>query len=151
MTKEGIELIKHFEGCRLEAYRCPAGVLTIGYGHTQGVTEGMTITQEEADELLKRDLLSFEVNVRGCVIPNLNDHQIDALTSFAYNVGMGNLRRSTLLRIINRGGATEEEIRRQFNRWVYAGKKVLPGLKRRRQAEADLYFTPSETNTNLKY
>jgi lysozyme len=151
MTKEGIELIKHFEGCRLEAYRCPAGVLTIGYGHTQGVTEGMTITQEEADELLKRDLLSFEVNVRGCVIPNLNDHQIDALTSFAYNVGIGNLRRSTLLRIINRGGATEEEIRRQFNRWIYAGKNVLPGLKRRRAAEADLYFTPSETNTNLKY
>ena len=151
MTKEGIELIKHFEGCRLEAYRCPAGVLTIGYGHTQGVTEGMTITQEEADELLKRDLLSFEVNVRGCVIPNLNDHQIDALTSFAYNVGIGNLRRSTLLRIINRGGATEEEIRRQFDRWIYAGKKVLPGLKRRRKAEADLYFTPSETNTNLKY
>lgn len=151
MTKEGIELIKHFEGCRLEAYRCPAGVLTIGYGHTQGVTEGMTITQEEAEELLKRDLLSFEINVRGCVIPNLNDHQIDAITSFAYNVGIGNLRRSTLLRIINRGGATEEEIRRQFDRWVYAGKKVLPGLKRRRQAEADLYFTPSETNTNLKY
>lgn len=142
MTQEGINLIKKFEGCRLTAYKCPAGVWTIGYGHTRNVTPGMTITQQQAEELLKQDLLSFELNVRGCVVANLNDYQIDALTSFAYNLGIGSLRKSTLLRIINKGGATEAEIRRQFSRWVYAGGKILKGLQRRRAAEADLYFKP---------
>ena len=65
MTQEGIELIKQFEGCRLKAYKCPAGVWTIGYGHTKGVTEGMTITEEEAEDLLKKDIVNFEINVRG--------------------------------------------------------------------------------------
>lgn len=155
MTQEGIELIKQFEGCSLKAYKCPAGVWTIGYGHTKGVTEGMTITKEEAEDLLKRDIVNFEINVRGCVIPNLNDHQIDALTSFAYNVGLGNLRKSTLLRIINHGLGdrigTEGAIREQFDRWVYAGGKKLKGLVRRRKAEADLYFTPCIGDNNLKY
>lgn len=152
MTQEGIELIKSFEGLRLKAYKCPAGVWTIGYGHTKGVKEGDVITEEEAEDMLKKDVLNFEINVRGAVIPNLNDHQYDALTSFAYNVGPGNFRKSTLLRLINSGITAREDITNQFMRWVYAGGKKLTGLVRRRTAEAELYFLPIvPSNTELKY
>lgn len=152
MTQEGIELIKSFEGLRLKAYKCPAGVWTIGYGHTKGVKEGDVITEEEAEDMLKKDVLNFEINVRGAVIPNLNDHQYDALTSFAYNVGLGNFRKSTLLRLINSGITAREDITNQFMRWVYAGGKKLTGLVRRRTAEAELYFLPIvPSNTELKY
>lgn len=142
MTQEGIELIKSFEGLRLKAYKCPAGVWTIGYGHTKGVKEGDVITEQEAEDMLKKDVVGFEINVRGAVIPNLNDHQYDALTSFAYNVGLGNFRKSTLLRLINSGITAREDITNQFMRWVYAGGKKLTGLVRRRTAEAELYFLP---------
>ena len=142
MTQKGINLIKQFEGLCLKAYKCPAGVWTIGYGHTQGVKEGDTITEREAENLLRKDVCNFECNVRCSVIANLNDYQYDALTSLAYNIGLSAFRKSTLLRIINNGNATEDEIRRQFSRWVYGGGKQLPGLVRRRAAEADLYFTP---------
>lgn len=142
MTTKGINLIKQFEGLCLKAYKCPAGVWTIGYGHTQGVKEGDTITEREAENLLRRDVCNFECNVRCAIVATLNDYQYDALTSLAYNIGLGAFRKSTLLRIINRGGASEEDIRKQFDRWVYGGGRVLPGLVRRRHAEADLYFTP---------
>ena len=152
MTQEGIELIKSFEGLRLKAYKCPAGVWTIGYGHTKGVKEGDVITEQEAEDMLKKDVVGFEINVRGAVIPNLNDHQYDALTSFAYNVGLGNFRKSTLLRLINCGITAREDITNQFMRWVYAGGKKLAGLERRRTAEAELYFLPvMPSNTELKY
>lgn len=152
MTQKGIDLIKRFEGLCLKAYKCPAGVWTIGYGHTQGVKEGDTITEIEAENLLKRDVCNFEINVRASVVANLNDHQYDALTSFAYNVGLGAFRKSTLLRIINKGNASEDDIRKQFDRWVYAGGKALPGLVRRRHAEADLYFTAIiPENPEFKY
>lgn len=140
MTNEGLELIKSFEGLRLKAYKCPAGVWTIGYGHTKGVKEGDVITEQEAEDMLKKDVVGFEINVRGAVIPNLNDHQYDALTSFAYNVGLGNFRKSTLLRLINSGITAREDITNQFMRWVYAGGKKLTGLVRRRTAEVELYF-----------
>lgn len=152
MTQEGIELIKSFEGLRLKAYKCPAGVWTIGYGHTKGVKEGDVITEQEAEDMLKKDVVGFEINVRGAVIPNLNDHQYDALTSFAYNVGLGNFRKSTLLRLINSGITAREDITNQFMRWVYAGGKKLTGLVRRRTAEAELYFLPAVPgNSELKY
>lgn len=152
MTQEGIELIKSFEGLRLKAYKCPAGVWTIGYGHTKGVKEGDVITEQEAEDMLKKDVVGFEINVRGAVIPNLNDHQYDALTSFAYNVGLGNFRKSTLLRLINSGITAREDITNQFMRWVYAGGKKLTGLVRRRTAEAELYFLPVVPgNSELKY
>ncbi len=152
MTQEGIELIKSFEGLRLKAYKCPAGVWTIGYGHTKGVKEGDVITEQEAEDMLKKDVVGFEINVRGAVIPNLNDHQYDALTSFAYNVGLGNFRKSTLLRLINSGITVREDITNQFMRWVYAGGKKLTGLVRRRTAEAELYFLPVVPgNSELKY
>lgn len=140
MTNEGLELIKSFEGLRLKAYKCPAGVWTIGYGHTKGVKEGDVITEEEAEEMLKRDLVSFEINTRAAIIPKLTEHQYDALTSLAYNVGMGNFRKSTLLRLINMGVTAREDIEGQFMRWVYAGGKKLTGLVRRRTAEVELYF-----------
>lgn len=152
MTQEGIELIKSFEGLRLKAYKCPAGVWTIGYGHTKGVKGGDVITEQEAEDMLKKDVVGFEINVRGAVIPNLNDHQYDALTSFAYNVGLGNFRKSTLLRLINSGITAREDITNQFMRWVYAGGKKLTGLVRRRTAEAELYFLPVVPgNSELKY
>lgn len=152
MTQEGLELIKSFEGLRLKAYKCPAGVWTIGYGHTKGVKEGDVITEEEAEDMLKKDVVGFEINVRGAIIQNLNDHQYDALTSFAYNVGLGNFRKSTLLRLINSGITAREDITNQFMRWVYAGGKRLAGLERRRTAEAELYFLPvTPSNTELKY
>lgn len=152
MTNQGLELIKSFEGLRLKAYKCPAGVWTIGYGHTKGVKEGDVITEQEAEDMLKKDVVGFEINVRGAVIPNLNDHQYDALTSFAYNVGLGNFRKSTLLRLINSGITAREDITNQFMRWVYAGGKKLTGLVRRRTAEAELYFLPVVPgNSELKY
>ena len=101
ITKEGINLIKKFEGLRLEAYLCPAGVWTIGYGHTKGVKKGQVITQLEADNLLKEDLSSFEKGVTSLIKSNINQNQFDSLVSFAFNLGLANLKSSTLLKKVN--------------------------------------------------
>ena len=133
-----IPLIKEFEGCKLKAYKCPAGVWTIGYGHTDGVKEGDEITQQEADRLLADDVHSFSAGVQRLVTSDINRNQLGALTSFAFNVGLGNLRHSTLLRLVNKGdfvGAAN-----QFSRWNKAGGKVLAGLTRRREAERQLFL-----------
>lgn len=138
MGENGLRLLKEFEGLRLEAYRCPAGVLTIGYGHTKGVYEDMTINQDEADSLLREDLDIFEDAVADLVNVPLNQNQFDALVSFTYNLGQGALRKSTLLRILNEGdyeGAAE-----QLLRWNKAGGVVLKGLVRRREAERKLFL-----------
>lgn len=138
-SKFGIALIKRFEGCRLEAYQCSAGIWTIGYGHTGGVQRGDSITQIEADELLAKDLLKFELGVCKLVKAPLNQNQFDALVSFAYNCGLHALKTSTLLRKIHTGnlsGAAEE-----FLRWNKAGGKVLAGLTTRREAEKTLFET----------
>lgn len=140
MTDKGIELLKAFEGCRLKAYKDAVGVWTIGYGHTNGVTEGMEITQEEADIMLKADIVVYESQVNCMVTRKLTPYQMDALTSFCYNVGRRNLGNSTLLKRIN-AGASELEIRKAWMRWVYAGGKVLPGLVKRRERELEHYFT----------
>jgi len=133
----GLALIKQFEGCELRAYRDPVGVLTIGYGHTgPDVTPGMTITQDQADALLRKDVARFEKAVAG-MAKAATDNQFDALVSFAYNLGEEALRRSTLLRKHNEGdyaGAKAE-----FARWVNAGGKKLNGLVKRRASEAALY------------
>lgn len=139
MTREGIEMLKKFEGCRLEAYRCPAGVLTIGYGHTQGVKEGMKISQAEAEHMLVKDLEYYEQMVGMMVTVELTPHQADALTSFAYNCGVAALRKSTLLKLVNQN-PKDPKIRDAFMMWTKAGGKVLPGLVRRREAEADLFM-----------
>ena len=140
ITNEGINLIKKFEGLRLEAYLCPAGVWTIGYGHTKGVKKGQVITQLEADNLLKEDLSSFEKGVTSLIKSNINQNQFDSLVSFAYNLGLNNLKSSTLLKKVN-SNPNDRTIVDEFIKWIYAGGKPLEGLKRRRQAEAYLYFS----------
>lgn len=135
------QLIKQFEGCRLEAYKCSAGVPTIGYGHTAGVKIGDRITQQRADELFDSDFAQFERLVRITTAKvQLSNAQLGALTSFAFNLGMGSLNKSTLLQRVIANPA-DPDIRNQFMRWVNAGGKPLEGLKRRRKAEADLYFS----------
>ena len=139
MSKEA-ELIKSFEGLELEAYLCPAGIWTIGYGHTGNVQKGQKITKQEADELLDVDLSVFRKGVRNLVKVPLNSNQFGALVSFAYNVGLGNLRSSTLLKMLNAGdynGAAD-----QLLRWNKSNGKVIRGLARRREAERAVFLTP---------
>ena len=149
-SKSAYVLIHTFEGCRLHAYKCSSGVWTIGWGHTAGVYEGMTITREKANELLKKDVAIFEDHLNYALglddagrMPNglpISQHQFDALLSFTFNVGTGNLARSTLLRKV-KANPKDLSIRGEFSRWVYGGGKRLPGLVRRRKMEADLYFS----------
>ena len=149
-SKSAYVLIHTFEGCRLHAYKCPAGVWTIGWGHTAGVYERMTITREQANEFLEQDIRIFEDNLTFALglddndrMPNglpISQHQFDALLSFTFNVGTGNLARSTLLRKV-KANPKDPSIRGEFSRWVYGGGKRLPGLVRRRKMEADLYFS----------
>lgn len=139
ISQKGIDLIKNFEGCRLTAYKCPAGVMTIGYGHTgSDVHAGMKITQEQAEKYLKSDLIVHCNNVSKLVKVALNQNQFDSLVSFEYNVGYGHFSKSTLLNLLNQG--KYKEAAQQFERWKYAGGKVLAGLERRRQAEKNLFL-----------
>lgn len=137
-SNNGIDLIKEFEGLCLTAYKCAAGVWTIGYGHTEGVTGAMVITDATASELLAKDLEKFEAGVEGLVKVEINQNQFDALVSFAFNVGLGNLAKSTLLKKIN-SGRPVGEVQAEFLRWNKAGGKVLAGLTKRRNAEAYLF------------
>lgn len=127
-----------FEGCRLSAYKCPAGKWTIGIGHTRGVRQGQQITEAQALQLLKGDLLPCEQSVNQLQVCKTQG-QFDALVDFTFNLGAAKLAKSTLLAKI-RMGASEKEIRYQFSRWVYSQGKKLPGLVTRRAWEADRYF-----------
>ena len=142
-NESGLSLIKSFEGLRLKAYKCPAGVWTIGYGHTgKDVKPGMIITEEQAEEYLRQDLERFEKGVDDLVEVDINENQYSALVSLAYNIGLGNFKKSTLLKLINKGNQNElEAVHSQFKRWVWAGSQILPGLQRRREAEFKLYST----------
>lgn len=133
-----IKALKGFEGLRTKAYKCPAGIWTIGYGHTKGVTAGMTITEAKAEELLREDLRVFEQNVEK-LVPGLTQPQFDALVDFSFNLGSYNLQGSTLLKKI-KAKASQAEICYQFSRWNKAGGKVLPGLTRRRAWEAARFY-----------
>lgn len=137
--KNGKDLIKSFEGLRLQAYTCPAGVLTIGYGHTKGVRPGMTVTEEQAEELLDSDLAEVDNAISRLVTTDISQAQHNALADFIFNVGETNFRSSTLLKKIN-GGSGDAEIADEFRRWVYSGNKILGGLKTRREAEAQLWM-----------
>lgn len=135
---KGIALIKEFESVQLKAYKCPAGVWTIGVGHTgPDVTPGMVITEGQADEILNGDLRKFERAVNNAVKVPLTQTQFDALVSFTFNVGEGNLKSSTLLKLLNEG--KYQEVPAQLMRWNKAGGKELAGLTRRRKAEGDLW------------
>ena len=133
-SEQLIEKLKEFEGLRRVAYRCPAGVWTIGYGHTAGVRRGMTIDEREADGLLREDLKMVEAAVNGLGVC-AKQCEFDALVSFAFNLGVHALKGSTLLKCIERGDG-KRDIQRQFRRWVYSDGKVLAGLVKRREWEA---------------
>ena len=133
--------LMEMEGLRLEAYRDAAGVLTIGYGHTKGVREGDRISAYWAKELLRMDVEEVAHEVLGLNVAR-TEGQLDALTSFAFNVGIGRLCRSTLLKVIRRGGS-RNQIKREFKRWVFADGKKLRGLEKRREWEAKRFFSPS--------
>lgn len=138
-SQEGIDLIRRWEGCRLKAYRCPAGVWTIGYGHTRSVISGLCITYDRAEELLKQDLKQFEETITSYVKVPLAQNQFDALVSFTFNVGVGAFGRSTLLKLLNQGKyALAAE---QFDRWTKANGKELPGLVSRRAEEKKLFLS----------
>lgn len=141
-SKQGIELIKSFEGLRLRAYVCPAGVATIGWGHTKGVKAGMVIDLAEAERMLADDIAIAERCVN-CDADSLNQNQFDALVSFVFNVGTANYKKSTLRKKVL-ANPNDTAIADEFGRWKYANKIVLPGLVRRRQAESDLYFSKSD-------
>jgi lysozyme len=133
----GIKFIEEREGCRLTAYQDSVGVWTIGVGHTIGVVPGMTITQEEADDLLAEDLANAEAAVNSLVKVPLSQPQFDALVSLVFNIGSGAFRNSTLLRKLNAGDT--EGAAAEFQRWCHAGDQVLPGLVKRRAAEAAMF------------
>lgn len=137
-SDKGLALIKKYEGCRMKAYKCPAGVWTIGYGHTRGVKAGMTITPAIADQLLIEDVKPCEKAINALGI-NLRQGQFDALVSFLFNVGTGQFNNSTLKRLIL-AGVDDEQIIEQFSRWIYAGGVVMPGLVIRREEEAALWL-----------
>ena len=140
ISQNGIDLIKRFEGCRLEAYKCPAGVWTIGYGHTAGVKKGDKISQELAEVYLKKDLYIRCTQVSNLVKVPLTQNQFDALLSLEYNIGITYFKSSTLLRLLNQGKYNDAA--NQFDRWVYANKKKLAGLVKRRAAEKALFLKP---------
>lgn len=133
-----IEKIKEFEGFRARAYRCPAGVWTCGYGHTQGVTPKTVCTKDAADAWLRHDLVRFERFVMLCPEAD-SQFRFDAIVDFTYNLGCEAYRNSTLRRKIL-AKAPEKEIRAEFMKWVNGGGRRLPGLVRRRQWEADRFF-----------
>lgn len=150
----GIATIKKFEGLKLKAYECPASIAlppdkkfwTIGYGNTffengTKVSPNDKITIDRADQLLFFIVNKFEGEVKKVVKSAINENQLGALTSFAFNAGTGNLQKSTLLKKVN-ANPNDPTIRDEFMKWTRAGGKVLNGLVTRRKAEADLYFTP---------
>ena len=144
LNKAGKDLIKSFEGLKLTSYQCSAMRWTIGFGNTfyedgSPVKMGDTITRERADSLFELIANSFAERVRKEVKTILTDNQFSALVSLAYNIGIGNLQKSTLLRKVN-FNPNDPSIRAEFMRWNRAGGKVLAGLTRRREAEAKLYF-----------
>ena len=136
-SQYGIDLIKHFEGCELKAYKCPAGVWTIGYGHTKGVEPEDEWSEDHANHMLEVELEEYEGYVSKYVTAPLGQNQFDALVSWTYNLGGGNLSASTMLKVLNAG--EYDEVPNQMLRWNKAGGKVLEGLTRRRQAEADMF------------
>jgi lysozyme len=133
-----LPLVKRWEGCKLTAYLCPARVWTVGYGATgPDVRQGVTWTQEQAEERLERDLMGFGSRVDALVRVELGAGQMAALASLAYNIGIEAFRKSTLLRLLNAGdykGAAA-----QFDRWNRGGGRVLPGLVKRRANERRLF------------
>ena len=143
ISQKGLDLIKSFEGCHLSAYRCPAGVLTIGYGRTSGVYEGMVISQEEADKFLFEDVQRFVNAVNQYQDRfNFNQNEFDALVSFTYNCGAGSL--ANVMACCN----TKQEIAEECKLYNKGGGVVLPGLVRRRNEEYQLFMSGSSNGAS---
>lgn len=144
VNKATVNLTKEFEGCKLIAYQCPAKIWTIGFGNTyypngQKVQRGDKVSLQEAEEMLINELNHFEDGVKKLVTVPLNENQLGALTSFSYNLGLGALKSSTLLKKLNAKDYTGASL--EFSKWNKAGGKVLNGLVRRRKAEYMLFNT----------
>jgi len=137
ISQEGISLIKKFEGCKLESYQCAAGVWTIGYGSTQGVSNGMVITHERAESLLMEDIEVYEEEVNKAVQVDIDQCMFDSIVSWTFNLGGANLNSSTMLKVLN--SKDFDNVPEQIKRWNKAGGKVNEGLIRRREAEALLF------------
>jgi len=143
VNKAGKDLIKQFEGCKLKAYKCPAGLWTISWGLTfypdgRKVKEGDVITQQQAEEYFDAVVNDFAKQVDVLVKSNVTANNFSAIVSFAYNVGIGNLKNSTLLKKVN-ANPKDATIPAEFKKWVRANDRVMQGLVRRRDAEAKLY------------
>ncbi len=148
ISQQGYDLIREFEGLRTRAYRDAVGVWTIGYGHTSAagaphVDPGMTISIGEANEILERDVQKFADGVDELVRVQISDDQFSALVSFAYNVGLGNFARSSVLRAVN--AKDFAAVPRRLALWNKAGDRTLPGLIRRRAAEAALFMSENDS------
>jgi lysozyme len=146
LGSKGLELIKSFEGLKLKPYLCSAKVPTIGYGNTfyenktKVTLKDSAITEQRAVELLLWSLKGFEQYVDSYCVDIITQNQFDALVSFCYNLGPANLKSSTLLKKVN-ANPNDPTIRAEFLKWNKAGGRALAGLTRRRNAEADLYFS----------
>jgi lysozyme len=143
VNKAGRDLIKQFEGCKLKAYKCPAGLWTISWGLTfypdgTKVKEGDVITQQQAEDYFNAIVDDFAKGVDAIVKSNVTANNFSAIVSFAFNVGINNLRKSTLLRKVN-ANPKDPSISAEFKKWVRANDRVMQGLVRRREAEAKLY------------
>lgn len=143
ISKQGIELIKKYEGCRLSAYRCPAGVWTIGYGHTLGVRSGQTITQKQADDFLTQDLEKYEHNVMAYDNKyHWTQSQFDALVSFAFNIG-------NITGLTGAGTRDKYMIADKMLLYINANGKPLTGLRKRREEERTLFLSePKQMKSN---
>ena len=137
ISTAGVDLLTHFEGLRLEAYQDSVGVWTIGYGHSKGVTPNMKITESQANNLLRTELIEYQNYINSMVNVSLDQCQFDALVCWVYNLGQTNLSNSTLLTLLNQG--VKLQIPKQIRRWNKAGGRVLKGLVRRREAEALMF------------
>ena len=140
ISEEGKSLIKKFEGCpkdELEAYKCSAGVWTIGYGRTKNVNEGDTCTQEQADKWLEEELKEYESYIHDAVLVPLDQNEFDALVAWTYNLGPTNLNNSTMLKVLNDN--KKEEVPYQIQRWNKVTVRFYEGLERRRLAESLLF------------
>jgi lysozyme len=137
ISNEGISLIKKFEGCELESYQDSVGVWTIGYGHTKNIKEGMTISKEQADNMLLNELDEYCEYVEKAVDVTLKQCEFDALVAWTYNLGPTNLNKSTMLKKLN--NKEYQDVPHEIKRWNKAGGKVLQGLVRRREAESLLF------------
>ncbi len=142
VSKNAINLIKKYEGCRFEAYKCPAGIWTIGYGHTINVKKGDVINELQAETFLAIDLQKLEIFLNVFVVINcdLTQNEFDALISFIFNIGTDAFKNSTLYKKLlahDKKGASDE-----FDKWIYAGKQKLAGLIKRRADEKLLFIQP---------